>query len=120
MADKKVSEEDFKIIQELKKDPKLIQKVNRQIELTKEQKQYERKNLMKYNNILIRIKRRELEFKRNQLKDKKCVEKHADFVSGVKPLFMLESDLEQIQYDIDGIVLQVNNLNEEFQKEEKG
>ncbi len=115
----KIPEEDLKLLKEIKSDPDLIKKVKRQLLLDKEQKQYTRKLLIKTNNMKIKFKRRELEFKRMQIKEKKCLEKHEDFLDGKRPLFMIESDIDKINFDINEYILQIKNLEEEFKKDEE-
>ena len=89
----------------------------RNTELYKEQVRYERNRRIKQHNIVIKQKEREIKFKEEQLKNNKCLEYHADFKDGLKPLFYLENDIENIKFEIDGLKDNIKKLKEEQEKD---
>ena len=101
-----VNEEDYKLLQRLKT-------------ISKENKQRLRLLSIKTNKTKIKQKQREIDFKQKQLKEEKCVEKHESFVDGVKPLFMLKSDIENIEAEIEQFEEESKYAQEEYDKEVK-
>ncbi len=99
----KVNEEDYKLIQRMKS-------------LSDEDKQRNRLFGIKRYKIQIKQQERAIEYKRKQIKEKNSLEKHADFLDGKKPLFMLESDIEQLQFDIDNLKVVLKSAEEEYEK----
>lgn len=102
----KVDEKDYKLIQRLKA-------------IRTEDKQYNRLRSISLNELKIKGLEREEEFKRKQLKEGKCVEKHEGFIDGVRPLFMLNTDIERIEYDIKNLKEVIKATKEEYDKEKK-
>ena len=85
-----------------------------------EDKQRGRLQTIKVNKRNIKAKDREIIYKRNQLKEKKSVEKHEAFLDGKKPLFMLESDIDRINEEIEQLK-EINDFaQEEYDKDKNG
>ncbi len=85
--------------------------------MSKEDKQRTRLESIKINNMKIKQKEREVEYKQVQLKNKEPLEKHDGFIDGKKPLFMLESDIDLIQYDINQLKESNKVIKEEYDKD---
>ncbi|KKL25566.1 hypothetical protein LCGC14_2404020 [marine sediment metagenome] len=114
-----VSEKEYQLITQIRNlkekgftDEDILQ-LDRSKDITKENIQKARLDGIEINKMQIKIKEREIAYKKAQLEKKESLEKHDDFVDGKKPLFMLESDIEKIQFDL----LQIEEINEATQEE---
>ncbi len=85
--------------------------------ISKEDKQRTRLESIKINNMKLKQKEREVKYKRRQLEKNEPLEKHEDFIDGKKPLFMLESDIDLIQYDINQLKESNKVIQEEYNKD---
>ena len=97
----KINEEDFAKLQQIK----LIETENLQ---------YQRLRTIEHQAILIRNRQRAIDYKRNQIKEGNCKEKHEAFIDGIKPVFMLESDIEQINFEISGFIDVIQGAAKEY------
>ena len=121
----KVNEQEYQLIQQIRNlkekgftDEDILQ-LDRNKEISKENMQKMRLETIKMQEMAIRQKEREIKYKKDQLYKKESLEKHDDFFDGKKPLFMLESDIEKIEYEIRGIKESIKTIQEESDKEEK-
>jgi len=115
----KVDEQDFLFIQKIKNlkgkgftDEDILQ-LDRNKEISQENMQKARLQTIKLNNLNIKIKQREIEYKRSQLKKRTSLEKHIDFLDEKKPLFMLENDIDKLNLEIE----QINEIKDLTQGE---
>ena len=86
----KVTEEEYKLLLKYK---------NKEEELYKEQLEYNREFSLKMNNLRLKQKEREKEFKESELKGG-IIEKHPDFKNDTKPKFFIENDIDQLDLEI--------------------
>jgi len=115
----KINEQEFKLVQQIRNlkekgftDEDILQ-LDRNKEISKENMQKMRLETIKMQEMAIIQKEREINYKREQLDNKEPLEKHDDFFDGKKPLFMLESDIEKIQYEIRGIKESIKAIEKE-------
>jgi len=87
--------------------------------LSEDDLQYQRLKSIKQYEIEIKIRQREIEYKKVQLEKKESLEKHEAFLDGRKPLFMLESEIDKINFDIQGFEDMIKGAREEYEKTEK-
>ena len=87
--------------------------------IKKVDKQHFRTQEIKRNEMLVRAKTSEIRFKQDQLTKKESLETHDSFTDGKKPLFMLQAEIEQIKFEIDGTKEIIKHLKEEYEKTEK-
>lgn len=99
--EKTVSKEDFALLQTIKA-------------ISKETKQRVRLQTIKINELKIKAIKREIVFKKAQLKKKESLEKHEAFIDGKKPLFMLKSDIEKIEFEINDLEEVNKSTQEEY------
>ena len=97
----KISEQDFAKLQQVKA-------------IEKEDLQHGRLRTIEQHSIQIRMKNREIDFKKKQKKDGESVEKHDAFIDGKKPLFMLDSDIERINFDIDSYIEVIKGASTQY------
>ena len=100
----KVNELDFQILQQAKA-------------IEKENLQYSRLRTIEQHSLQIRMKNREIDFKKKQQKDGESLEKHEAFLDGKKPLFMLESDIERIKFDIESLIDVIKGATKQYIKD---
>ena len=114
-----VTKEEYKLVKQLRnlKEKGItdndIHQLDRNKEINKENMKKMRLETIKLNKSQIKRKEREMEYKKAQLEKKESLEKHDAFVEGKKPLFMLESDIDQINIDI----AQIREVNKAAQEE---
>ena len=96
-----------------------ILQLDRLKEISKEVKQKERLIQTEQYEIQIKIKQREIDFKKRELEKSESLEKHEAFTDGKKPLFMLESDIDKLEFEIKGYKELSKLAKEEYAKEEK-
>lgn len=87
--------------------------------LSKEDMQYQRLKSIEQYEIEIKIRKREIDYKKEQLEKKESLEKHEAFVDGKKPLFMLESEIDKIVFEIVGFDDMIKGAREEYEKSKK-
>ena len=121
----KINDEDYKLLLQIRNlkekgitEEEILQ-LDRNKELSKENKQRTRLESIRVNKMQINHKEREIKYKQKQLDNKECLEKHDDFFDGKKPLFFLESDIERIKYDIWALNESNKLIQEEYDQEEK-
>ena len=94
-------------------------RLERMDSLSEEDKQYQRlKNIEQYE-IQAKIKQREIDYKKAQIKNGESLEKHESFVDGKKPMFMLESDIDKLEFEINGLRDVIKSSREEYEKSKK-
>ncbi len=99
-----------------KKDKLMLDRMN---SLSENDLQYQRlKNIEQYE-LQKKFKNREIDFKKEQIKKGESLEKHESFVDGKKPLFMLESDIERIYFEIGSLDDMIKGAREEYEKSKK-
>ena len=96
----RVTEEEYKQIQRMKG-------------LTEENKQKNRLDTIKNNNLMIKHIGRAIEYKRSQIDKKASLEKEDKIIDGKKPIYMLTNECEQIEAHIE----QLKEVNEATQAE---
>lgn len=100
----KVSDEDFALLQRIKG-------------VTPEIKQKNRLETIKGNTRRIKHFKRTIEHKKLQITDKTSVEKHEGYIGDIKPLFMLENEIEELEAQIEQLK-EINKLTkEEYDKD---
>ena len=139
----KVNEQEYRIIQQLKKINEKMQNKQelteeeylfllpkeeystlksaklRETQQNKEQMQYQRKTQLARNNLKIKQWKREVEFKETEIKDKKLLETHEGFVDKVKPSFFLQNEIDDLNQKISELEEQNKYIEEERDKAEK-
>jgi len=102
----KVDEEDYKLLQNMKAIDKENTQKNRQITMRKNQTQ-----ISHYTRMVTD--------KQDQIAKKDYREKSNDFVSGLKPQFMLENEIDELNGLIADIVDTDKAIKEEYEKAKK-
>ncbi len=102
----KVNESEFNLIQQIRNlkakgftDEDILQ-LDRNKEINKENIQKARKETIEINTRRNKHYRRSIEHKKQQMTDKTSVEKHEGYIGDIKPLFMLENEIEEIEANI--------------------
>ena len=98
--EKVISGEDFALLQRIKG-------------LTPGAKQKNRLETIKGNTRRIKHFGRSIIHKKQQIKDETCVEKHEGYIGDIKPLFMLDNEIEEINAQIE----QLKEINKATQEE---
>ena len=121
----KVNEQEFKLVQQIRNlkekgftDDDILQ-LDRNKEIGKENMQKMRLDTIEMQEMRIKQQQREVKYKQEQLDKKESLEKHDDFFDGKKPLFMLESDIEKIEYEIKQSKEGIKSIKEEYEQDEK-
>ena len=128
----KVSKEDFELVQLIKerkldKDDfsflftlkdggyteKDIKDLKRLRDIKHEDKQRNRLETIEQNNRKIKYAEREIEHRQSQIDKRISLEKHENYIDGKKPLFVLQSDIDETYNQID----QLKEVNKYAQKE---
>ena len=86
-------------------------------ELYKEQLIYQRDRAIKQSNLQIKQKERAIKFKQGQINNNESLENHSEFKGGLKPLFYLENDIENIRFEIETLKDSIVKLKEEQEKD---
>lgn len=100
----KVSAKDYAILQTIKA-------------IDQEDKQRARLRAIKQDELHIKIKEREIKYKQEQLANKTPLEKNEEFLDGKKPLFMLESDIDQIEFQIEDMRSRIKTTKEAYEED---
>ena len=115
----KVDEAEFKLVQQIRNlkekgftDDDILQ-LDRNKEISKETMQKTRFETIILTTRRIKQVKRDIEYKRMQIKEKKSLEKDDRYVDGKKPFFMLENEIEELQGQID----QLKEISKFAQKE---
>lgn len=119
----KVTKEEFNLISQIRnlKEKGIteddILQLDRNKEISKENIQKVRLDTIKGNTARIKHFNRTIEHKKQQLLDSTSVEKHEGYIGEVKPLFMLENEIEVLEANIEQFE-EINKLaQEEYDKE---
>jgi len=78
----------------------------------KVQLKYAREKELRTQEVRIVQREREIEYKQSQIDSGKSLEKHDNFLDGIKPLFMLKNDLEDINADVAQMKEQIKQIKE--------
>ena len=121
----KVSEKEYKLVQQIRNlkekgftDEDILQ-LDRSKEISKENIQKTRLETIKVNTRRIIQVKRDVEYKRMQLRKEESLEKDDRYVDGKKPLFILENDIEETEANIKQIE-EINKITqEEYDKDKK-
>ncbi len=121
----KVTEKEFSLVKQIRNlkekgftDEDILQ-LDRNKEINKESMQKMRSETIKGNIRTIKHYGRSIAHKRQQLKDETSVEKHEGYIGDIKPLFMLDNEIEVLEANI-GQLEEVNKAaQEEYDKDAK-
>ena len=121
----KVNEQDFKLLQQIRNlkgkgftDEDILQ-LDRNKEINKENMQKMRLDTILGNKRQIAHFGRAIEHKKEQLEGKTSVEKHEGYIGDVKPLFMLENEIEVLNESIRQLEEVNKAAQEEYDKDTK-
>ncbi len=121
----KVTKEEFKLISQIRNlkekgftDEDILQ-LDRNKEINKENLQKMRLETIKQNNRQITHFGRTIKHKQEQLDGKTSVEKHEGFIGDIKPLFMLENEIEVLEDSIKQLEEVNKAAQEEYDKDTK-
>ena len=117
-----VSNSDYKLIQQIRNlrekgfsDEDILQ-LDRNKEISNEEKQRGRQIAIEINKRRIRQLIRLIEHKRVQVKDKTSLEMNGDYKDGLKPIFMIENEIEDIEANIEQLKEVNKSTQEEYDK----
>ena len=111
-----MDEKRFKVTKE---EYMLLQKTKKGLELSEEQIERGRRENLELNEMRIKQFNRMIQFKRDQIKNQKQLEAHADFADNKKPFFMLENEIDQLSIEIKKCNENIKNTKEEDDKAKK-
>ena len=121
----KVTEKEFNLIKQIRNlkeqgftDEDILQ-LDRNKEISKENLQKMRIDTIKQNKGQITHFGRSIEHKKQQLKDQTSVEKHEGYIGDIKPLFMLENEIEVLEANIEQFKEVNKSAQEEYDKDKK-
>ena len=121
----KVKEAEFKLVQQIRNlkekgftDDDILQ-LDRNKEISKETMQKTRFETIILTTRRIKQVKRDIEYKRMQIKEKKSLEKDDRYVDGKKPFFMLQNDIEETEAQIEQMEESIKTIQEEYDKDEK-
>ena len=128
-ADKKeeveVTKEEFDLIKQIRNlkekgftEDDILQ-LDRNKEISKENIQKMRLDTIKGNTTRIKHFKRTIEHKKQQITDNTSVEKHEGYIGEIKPLFMLDNEIEVLEANIEQLKEISKLAQEEYDKEEK-
>lgn len=105
-AMKRFNKDDFNLLNTLK-DNKFtladVKALERTREISEENKQLERSQIIKNSKMTIEHKQREIKYKQDQVDKKESLEKEDKCIDGKKPIFMLENEIERSEAEIEQI-----------------
>ncbi|MHA1827937.1 MAG: hypothetical protein ACTSX6_04735 [Candidatus Heimdallarchaeaceae archaeon] len=104
----KIDKDEFALLQRAKA---------REGELAKEQRIYDRKNQLELNKIRIIQHNRQISDKKAQIETGNLRETHEGFKDGVKPVYWLENEIDEIEHQIDILKDSIKKLEEEQKKD---
>ncbi len=83
----------------------------------KEQMKYNRRKAIEQNEMMVRSKERMAKFKQSQLDNKESLEIHPEFKDNIKPLVIIENEIESLRFEIGGHKEDIEKLKEEAKKD---
>ena len=121
----KVNEQEFKLVQQIRNlkekgltDEDILQ-LDRNKEISKENMQKTRLDTIKITIRRIKQVKRDIEYKRMQIKENKSLEKDDRYVDGKKPFFILENDIEETEANIRQMEESIELIQGEYDRDEK-
>ena len=102
-----VTEEEYKYLQRMKN-------------ITKEDKQNNRLETIKINEMKIKHQQRVIDFKKGQIENKTSLEKEEAYLDNIKPFYMLQNEIEILENQNQQLEEINKSIQEEYDKEEKG
>ena len=106
MKEFKVNEQEFKLINQIRNlkekgfSNEDILQLDRNKEINKENMQKMRLETIETSTRRNKHYRRSIENKKQQITDNVSIEKHEGYIGDIKPLFMLENEIEEIEANI--------------------
>lgn len=97
-----ISEEDYKMLMNAKKQIELAKNVNMKFE-----REFKRKEML----ANIHGNERDIKFKREQISSGKFLESHAEFADGLKPKHILETEIEFLIVNVEKLKRQVEQVD---------
>ena len=113
---KRFTKADFDLLSTIKENDftlKDVKDLERTRTITNENKQRNRLDTIKNNNLMIRQQERAIEYKQGQVDKKESLEKEEKYIDNKKPIYMITNEIEQIQAH----VKQLKDVNTATQKE---
>ena len=113
---KRFTKDDFDLLSTIKENDftlKDVKDLERTRTITNENKQRNRLDTIKNNNLMIRQQERAIEYKQGQVDKKESLEKEEKYIDGKKPIYMITNEIEQIQAHVE----QLKEVNTATQKE---
>ncbi len=113
---KRFTKDDFNLLSTIKENDftlKDVKDLERTRTITNENKQRNRLDTIKNNNLMIRQQERAIEYKQGQVDKKESLEKEEKYIDGKKPIYMITNEIEQIQAHVE----QLKEVNTATQKE---
>ena len=88
-------------------------------DLHKEQLAYNMEMGIKLNEMRIQQLKRQIDFKETEISSKTVRETHADYKDNLKPEFMIQNEIESIEFEIMKLVDSTKKIKEEQAKQAK-
>ncbi len=113
---KRFTKDDFNLLSTIKENDftlKDVKDLERTRTITNENKQRNRLDTIKNNNLMIKQQERAIEYKQGQVDKKESLEKEEKYIDNKKPIYMITNEIEQIQAH----VKQLKEVNTATQKE---
>jgi len=104
----KVSKEEYLLLQQAKQ---------RDTELGKEQRVYDRDWQLKLNEVKIKQFERQIINKKAQISSKQIIEKHDGFIGDKKPEYWLQNEIDQIELEIEKLQDSNKKIKQEQEKD---
>ncbi len=123
--DVKVTEKEFELVKQIRNLKEKgftnedILQLDRNKEINKENLQKMRVDTIKGNLRTKKHYERSIAHKRQQIEDKTSVEKHEGYIGDIKPLFMLENEIEVLEANIEQLDEVTKSAQEEYDKDAK-
>lgn len=119
----KVTKKELELIKQIRNlkekgftDDDILQ-LDRNKEINKENMQKMRLDTIKQNTTTIKHYGRTITHKKQQIKDETSVEKHEGYIEEIKPLFMLENEIEILETNIEQLKEISKSAQEEYDKD---
>ena len=106
----RISKEEYQFLLDAKKH---------EAKRSKEQLQYDRKQSLLVNQLRIKQKEREQEFRWKQIQSTEPLEKSDVMLDGKKPIFMVHNDYDQVNLELENLKMNIKLLEEEIKKDEE-
>lgn len=103
----KVSKEDYMMLSRIKS-------------ISKESKQYERLRTIKQYEMRIEGMKREILYKKGQISSGESNEKVEVYLDGKKPLWYLQNDVDQLEFEIVGLKDAIVKIKKEYEADLEG